>query len=320
MMKRIGVLTSGGDCSGMNAAIRAVVRTALSQGLEVYGVRQGFIGLLDRLFEPMDSRSVSGIVQRAGTILQTARCEEFKYDRGQEQAVKNIQDAGLDGLVVIGGNGSMAGALALANHGIPVVGIPGSIDNDLFGTDMSIGTDTALNTIVSMVDIIRDTASSHDRAFIIEVMGRDSGYLALVSAIASGAEAVIIPELPYDLDKIANKLFERYKAGKTNSIVIVAEGAASAYTIERKLKNRIGYESRISVLGHIQRGGVTTVFDRLLASKFGMNAVTGLLDGESGVMTALQNNRYVCAPLEDVVTNKKKINQKLLDLAESLSS
>ncbi len=320
MMKRIGVLTSGGDCSGMNAAIRAVVRTALSQGLEVYGVRQGFIGLLDRLFEPMDSRSVSGIVQRAGTILQTARCEEFKYDRGQEQAVKNIQDAGLDGLVVIGGNGSMAGALALANHGIPVVGIPGSIDNDLFGTDMSIGTDTALNTIVSMVDIIRDTASSHDRAFIIEVMGRDSGYLALVSAIASGAEAVIIPELPYDLDKIANKLFERYKAGKTNSIVIVAEGAASAYTIERKLKNRIGYESRISVLGHIQRGGVTTVFDRLLASKFGMNAVTGLLEGESGVMTALQNNRYVFAPLEDVVTNKKKINQKLLDLAESLSS
>ncbi len=319
-MKRIGVLTSGGDCSGMNAAIRAVVRTALSRGLEVYGIRQGFIGLLDRLIEPMDSRSVSGIVQRAGTILQTARCEEFKYDRGQEQAVRNIEEFGLDGLVVIGGNGSMAGALALANRGVPVVGIPGSIDNDLYGTDMSVGTDTALNTIVSMVDIIRDTASSHDRAFIIEVMGRDSGYLALVSAIASGAEAVIIPEMPFDLDSIANKLFERYKAGKTNSIVIVAEGAASAYTIERKLKNRIGYESRISVLGHIQRGGVTTVFDRLLASKFGMNAITGLLEGQSGVMTALQSNRYVFAPLENVVTNKKKINQKLLDLAESLSS
>ncbi len=319
-MKRIGVLTSGGDCSGMNAAIRAVVRTALSRGLEVYGIRQGFIGLLDRLIEPMDSRSVSGIVQRAGTILQTARCEEFKYDRGQDQAVRNIEEFGLDGLVVIGGNGSMAGALALANRGVPVVGIPGSIDNDLYGTDMSVGTDTALNTIVSMVDIIRDTASSHDRAFIIEVMGRDSGYLALVSAIASGAEAVIIPEMPFDLDSIANKLFERYKAGKTNSIVIVAEGAASAYTIERKLKNRIGYESRISVLGHIQRGGVTTVFDRLLASKFGMNAVTGLLEGQSGVMTALQSNRYVFAPLENVVTNKKKINQKLLDLAESLSS
>ncbi len=319
-MKRIGVLTSGGDCSGMNAAIRAVVRTALSRGLEVYGIRQGFIGLLDRLIEPMDSRSVSGIVQRAGTILQTARCEEFKYDRGQEQAVRNIEEFGLDGLVVIGGNGSMAGALALANRGVPVVGIPGSIDNDLYGTDMSVGTDTALNTIVSMVDIIRDTASSHDRAFIIEVMGRDSGYLALVSAIASGAEAVIIPEMPFDLDSIANKLFERYKAGKTNSIVIVAEGAASAYTIERKLKNRIGYESRISVLGHIQRGGVTTVFDRLLASKFGMNAITGLLEGQSGVMTALQSNQYVFAPLENVVTNKKKINQKLLDLAESLSS
>ncbi len=319
-MKRIGVLTSGGDCSGMNAAIRAVVRTALSKGLEVYGIRQGFVGLLDRLIEPMDSRSVSGIVQRAGTILQTARCEEFKYERGQQQAVDNIHDMGLDGLVVIGGNGSMAGALALANRGVPVVGIPGSIDNDLFGTDMSVGTDTALNTIVSMVDIIRDTASSHDRAFIIEVMGRDSGYLALVSAIASGAEAVIIPELPYDLDNIANNLFERYKAGKTNSIVIVAEGAASAYTIERKLKNRIGYESRISVLGHIQRGGVTTVFDRLLASKFGMNAVMGLLEGKTGVMTALHSNEYIFASLEDVVTNKKKINQKLLDLAEALSS
>ncbi len=319
-MKRIGVLTSGGDCSGMNAAIRSVVRTALSKKLEVVGIRQGFIGLLDKLFEPMDSRSVSGIIQRAGTILQTARCEEFKYDRGQEQAVENLREAGIDGLVVIGGNGSMAGAAALHNKEIPVIGIPGSIDNDLFGTDTSVGTDTALNTIVSLIDIIRDTASSHDRAFIIEVMGRDSGYLALISAIASGAEAAIIPEIPYDIDAIAKHLFDRYKAGKTNSIVIVAEGASSAYTIERKLKNKIGYETRISVLGHIQRGGVTTVFDRLLASKFGQNAVEALLAGKSGLMTALQNGRYTFVPLNDVISKKKKIHSRLLDLAADLSS
>lgn len=319
-MKRIGVLTSGGDCSGMNAAIRSVVRTALSKKLEVVGIRQGFIGLLDKHFESMDSRSVSGIIQRAGTILQSARCEEFKYDRGQEQAVENIREAGIDGLVVIGGNGSMAGAAALHNRKIPVIGIPGSIDNDLFGTDTSVGTDTALNTIVSLIDIIRDTASSHDRAFIIEVMGRDSGYLALVSAIASGAEAAIIPEVPYDIDAIAEHLFERYKAGKTNSIVIVAEGASSAYTIERKLKNKIGYETRISVLGHIQRGGVTTVFDRLLASKFGQNAVEALLEGKSGLMTALQNGAYTFVPLNDVISKKKKIHSRLLDLAADLSS
>jgi len=319
-MKRIGVLTSGGDCSGMNAAIRSVVRTALSKKIEVVGIRQGFVGLLDKLFEPMDSRSVSGIIQRAGTILQTARCEEFKYDRGQEHAVENIQDAGIDGLVIIGGNGSMAGALALHNKGIPVIGIPGSIDNDLYGTDTSVGADTALNTIVSLIDIIRDTASSHDRAFIIEVMGRGSGYLALVSAIASGAEAAIIPEIPYDLDAIAGHLFDRYKAGKTNSIVIVAEGASSAYTIERKLKNKIGYETRISVLGHIQRGGVTTVFDRLLASKFGQNAIDALLDGRSGHMTALQNGQYTFVSLNDVISKKKKINKRLLDLAADLSS
>lgn len=319
-MRRIGVLTSGGDCSGMNAAIRSVVRTALSKNIEVYGIRQGYIGLLDELFEPMDSRSVSGIIQRAGTILQTARCEEFKYDRGQEQAINNLQKAGIDALVVIGGNGSMAGANVLHNKGIPVIGIPGSIDNDLFGTDTSIGTDTALNTIVSLIDIIRDTASSHDRAFIIEVMGRDSGYLALVSAIASGAEAAIIPEIPYDLDSIAAHLFNRYKAGKTNSIVIVAEGASSAYTIERKLKNKIGYETRISVLGHIQRGGVTTVFDRLLASKFGQNAVEALIEGKSGLMTALQDGKYTFVSLTDVISKKKKINPRLLDLAADLSS
>lgn len=319
-MKRIAVMTSGGDCSGMNAAIRSVVRNALQAGLEVYGIRQGFSGLLDENYTVMDSRSVSGILQRAGTILQTARCEEFKFERGQRQAVEILKKLGIDGLVVIGGNGSLTGALALHHKGVKVVGIPATIDNDIYGTDMAVGVDTALNTIVHAVDIIRDTASSHDRAFIIEVMGRESGYLALVSAIASGAEAAIIPEVPYDLEKIAENLYRRYKAGKTNSIVIVAEGAASAFTIERKLKNRIGYETRISVLGHIQRGGVTTVFDRLLASKFGQNAVELLLHGESGMVTVLQGNRYTYASLEEAVSNKKQLSPQLLELAEKLAS
>ena len=319
-MKKIAILTSGGDCAGMNPAIRSAVRTALTSGLEVVGIRQGFVGLLDKLYFPMDSKSVSNILQRAGTILQTARCEEFKFDRGQEQAVRTIEELGIDGLVVIGGNGSLSGALVLHNRGIKVIGIPATIDNDLFGTDMAIGVDTALNTIVTAIDIIRDTASSHDRAFIIETMGRESGYLALMSAIASGAEAAILPEVPYDLEKIAQHLFDRYKAGKTNSLIIVAEGAASAYTIERKLKGSIGYETRITVLGHIQRGGVTTVFDRLLASNFGMLAIKTLVGGKSGEMTALQNNSYLTVSLEEVISQKKKIAPDLLELAERLSS
>jgi len=319
-MKRIAVMTSGGDCSGMNAAIRSVVRNALQSGLEVYGFRQGFSGLLDENYVVMDSRSVSGILQRAGTILQTARCEEFKFERGQNQAVAVLERLGVEGLVVIGGNGSLTGALALHQKGVRVVGIPATIDNDIYGTDMAVGVDTALNTIVHAVDIIRDTASSHDRAFIVEVMGRESGYLALVSAIASGAEAAIIPEVPYDLEKIADNLFRRYKAGKTNSIVIVAEGASSAYTIERKLKNKIGYETRISVLGHIQRGGVTTVFDRLLASKFGQNAVDLLLQDKSGMVTVLQGNHYTYVPLDEAVNNKKQLSTELLALAERLAS
>jgi 6-phosphofructokinase 1 len=319
-MKRIGVLTSGGDCSGMNAAIRSVVRNALQANLEVIGFQQGFSGLLDEKYILMDTRSVSGILQRAGTILQTARCQEFMFDRGQKEAIRILEKLQIDGLIVIGGNGSLTGALALHQKGIRVIGIPATIDNDIYGTDMAIGVDTALNTIVNCIDIIRDTASSHDRAFIIEVMGRESGYLALVSAIASGAEAAIIPEVPYDLEKIAENLYRRYKEGRTNSLVIVAEGAASAYTIERKLKNLIGYETRISVLGHIQRGGTTTVFDRLLASKFGQNAVDLLLEGKSGLITVLRGNEYTYFPMDEAVSKKKTLSPQLLELAKRLAS
>jgi 6-phosphofructokinase 1 len=290
-MKRIGILTSGGDCSGMNAAIRSVVRNALARDIEVIGFQQGFSGILDEKYEIMDSRSVSGILDKAGTVLRTARCEEFRYDRAQEQAIETFDKLNLDGLVVIGGNGSLAGAFTLYQKGFKVVGIPASIDNDISGTDISVGADTALN-----------------------------GYLALIAGISSGAEATIIPEVEYDIEEIAANLFERYKAGKTNSLVIVAEGASSAHSIERKLKNQIGYETRISVLGHIQRGGGTTVFDRLLASKFGQNAVELLIEGEIGVATVLRENHYKSETLERVVSEKKTLSPQLLDLAQKLAS
>ena len=315
-MKRIAVLTSGGDCSGMNACIRACVRFALHQGVEVIGIKRGYAGLLDREFIKMDSKSVSGILQRGGTILLTARCEEFKTEKGQQKAVEILKDEGIEGLIVIGGDGSLTGANVLHNMGVKVIGIPASIDNDIYGTDMSIGVDTSLNIIINAVDCIKDTASSHERAFIIEVMGRNCGYLALASGIACGAEAVIIPEIPYNIDKIADLLYRRYREGKTNSIVIVAEGAASAYEIQRKLKGKVGYETRITVLGHYQRGGYTSVFDRILASRFGRVAVELLLNGESGVMVGLWDGTVRPISFDKVLGTKKLLDFKLLKLAE----
>lgn len=317
-MKRIAVLTSGGDCSGMNACIRACVRFALHEGLEVIGIKRGYAGLLDREFIKLDSQAVSGILQRGGTILLTARCEEFKTEKGQLKAVEILKDEGIDGLIVIGGDGSLTGANILHNMGVKVIGIPASIDNDIYGTDMSIGVDTSLNIIINAVDCIKDTASSHERAFIIEVMGRNCGYLALASGIACGAEAIIIPELPYNIDKIADLLYRRYREGKTNSIVIVAEGAASAYEIQRKLKGKVGYETRITVLGHYQRGGYTSVFDRILASRFGRVAVELLLNGESGVMVGLWDGSVKPIPLNKALGTKKLLDFRLLKLAEVL--
>ncbi len=317
-MKRIALLTSGGDCSGMNACIRACVRFALHEGLEVIGIKRGYAGLLDREFVKLDSQAVSGILQRGGTILLTARCEEFKTEKGQLKAVEILKDEGIDGLIVIGGDGSLTGANILHNMGVKVIGIPASIDNDIYGTDMSIGVDTSLNIIINAVDCIKDTASSHERAFIIEVMGRNCGYLALASGIACGAEAIIIPELPYNIDKIADLLYRRYREGKTNSIVIVAEGAASAYEIQRKLKGKVGYETRITVLGHYQRGGYTSVFDRILASRFGRVAVELLLNGESGVMVGLWDGSVKPIPLNKALGTKKLLDFRLLKLAEVL--
>lgn len=317
-MKRIGVLTSGGDSSGMNAAIRAVVRSGIEMGLEVYGFIQGYAGVLDRHYRVMESSSVSGIINRGGTILKSARCEEFKTERGQKEGFQALKELGVEGLVVIGGDGSLRGANALYELGMNVTGIPATIDNDVYGTDMAIGVDTCLNTITWAIDTIKDTASSHERAFIIEVMGRESGYLAIMSSISCGAEAAIIPEFPYDLEKIGTKLEARFKEGKTDSIIIVAEGASSAYTIQRKLKNYIGFETRITVLGHIQRGGVTSVFDRTLASRMGVEAVTALKEGRSGVMIGLSKSRFLEVSFSDIMEHKKGIEPKLIDLARIL--
>ena len=317
-MKRIGVITSGGDSSGMNAAVRAVVKTALNSGCEVYGFLRGYTGILTGKYSIMDSRSVSGVIQRGGTILQSARCEEFKTEAGQLKAVSNLLGLGVEGMVVIGGDGSLRGANVLAGMGMPVIGIPASIDNDIFGTDISIGADTALNVIVGAVDMIKDTASSHDRAFIIEVMGRNCGYLAAMSAIACGAEVAIIPEIRFDLGKIAERLYARFKEGRTNSIIMVAEGAMSAYEVEKQLKDRIGYDIRITVLGHLQRGGSPTVFDRILASRLGRCAVEALLRKESGKMVGQVKNRIVLTDLDEVLGTCKMVDLEMIELTDIL--
>ena len=318
-MKRIGLLTSGGDSPGMNPTIRAVVHEAVSQGIEVFGFRRGYVGLMDNDYTPMELKTVGGIIKQGGTILLTARCEEFKSEQGVKTALKTIEKDGIQGLIVIGGDGSLRGGLDLCEAGVPVIGLPGSIDNDIYGTDMSIGVDTALNNIIGVIDKIKDTASSHERTFIIEVMGRNSGYLAICSAISTGAEAVIVPEVEYDLERICQRLKDGYKRGKTNSLVIVAEGADTAYGIARKLKKIDQIESKITVLGHLQRGGSPTCFDRLLGSRLGKEAVEKLLKGESGKMIGVVRKEIELTDLVTVTKNKREIDRTYIELAERLS-
>ncbi len=318
-MKRIGLLTSGGDSPGMNPTIRAVVHEAVNQGVEVFGFKRGYVGLLDGDHVQMDLRTVGGIIKQGGTILLTARCEEFKSEQGIKTALRTIEHDRIEGLIVIGGDGSLRGALDLCEAGIPVMGIPGSIDNDIYGADMSIGVDTALNNIVEVVDKIKDTASSHERTFIIEVMGRNTGYLAIASAIATGAEAVIVPEVGYDLEMICQRLKEGYNRGKTNSLVIVAEGADTAYGIARQLKKIGQIESKITVLGHLQRGGSPTCFDRLLGSRLGKEATELLLKGESGKMVGTIRRETELTDLRIVTKKKKEIDKSYIELAEKLS-
>jgi 6-phosphofructokinase 1 len=319
-MKKVAVMTSGGDSPGMNAAIRSVVRTGIANQIEVYGIRQGYKGLIEGNIYPLTSRDVSNTIQRGGTFLQSARCMEFKTEAGQKKAVEELDKRGIEGLIVIGGDGSLTGAKILFDkYGVKVIGIPGSIDNDIFGTNTSIGVDTALNNIANAIDMINDTASSHDRTFLIEVMGRNCGYLALTSAIACGAEAVIIPEVEYHLESIIGKIKRRYEEGKSRSIVVVAEGAGSAVDFGKAFQLIGGFDTRITVLGHLQRGGSPTVFDRILATRMGAAAVEGLAQGRSGVMTALAGRDISFVELDVVLSNKRSLDTKMLEIAEDLS-
>ncbi len=318
-MKRIAVLTSGGDCSGMNAAIRAVVRSGLSNNLEVIGIQKGYQGLIDQQYELLTTKSVSGKLQVGGTFLQSARCLEMFEEPGRRQAVKTLEEMGAEGLVVIGGDGSHRGAYELQKRGVPVIAIPASIDNDIPFTDMSLGVDTALNNILHAVDCLKDTASSHDRTFVVETMGRDCGYIALVSGIACGAEYALIPESAYDIDEVSKHLLQRFQEGRDNSIIMVAEGAGKAQDIADQIKDRIGFETRIMVLGHYQRGGSPSSFDRLLAARFGVTAVEALLQGTSGIMLGLGCGAIIETDLEKVIAGgRRKIDATLLKLAATL--
>ena len=317
-MRKIGILTSGGDCSGMNAAIRSAVRTALRLNLKVDGIRKGYVCLMKCDAVPLDSKAVSGVMHRGGTFLQSARCKDFCTMEGTRQAVDNLHKMGIDGLIVIGGDGSLNGALALHRLEFPVIGIPASIDNDIPYTDMALGVDTALNNILYAVDCIKDTASSHARAFVIEVMGRHSGYLASITAIATGAEFALVPEQEFDLSEICHLLRARYEEGRDNAIIILAEGAGRAQDIADSIKDAIGFETRVTVLGHYQRGGAPTVFDRLLASRFGKKGVELLVAGQRGLMVGLSCNSLTVTPLEDVSRGDKRPQDEMLRLAEML--
>lgn len=317
-MKKIGILTSGGDCSGMNACIRSSVRTGLRLGLEVVGFRKGYLGLMKGDVISLDSKAVSGIMHRGGTFLQSARSPEFKTAEGQKKAMDVLKELKVEGLIVLGGDGSLAGALALHKLGMPVIGIPASIDNDIPFTDMSLGVDTALNNIIYAVDCIKDTASSHARAFVIEVMGRNSGYLASVAAIASGAEFALVPEREFDLSEICQQLRQRFEEGRDNAIIILSEGVARGQDIADSIKDAIGFETRVTVLGHYQRGGAPTVFDRLLASRFGKKSVEFLIAGNHGMMAGLSCNSILATPLDDVIKGAKRPQDEMLRLAEVL--
>ncbi|HLF00493.1 MAG TPA: 6-phosphofructokinase [Anaerolineales bacterium] len=320
-MNCIGVLTSGGDAPGMNACVRAVVRTAIAHNLQVKAVLQGFDGVMKCLFQEMRARDVGGIIQKGGTILQTARSKEFTTPEGLEQGLKNLKYAGIDGLVVIGGDGSMRGCLALHQRGFPVVGVPASIDNDIWGTNMAIGVDTALNTIVQAIDKLRDTASSHKRAFLVETMGRRCGYLALMSGVIGGAEMILIPEVETPLEEVAETIAQAYTRGKTHAIIVVAEGARhNAAQVEQWLNDHAPtMQTRVTILGHVQRGGQPTAFDRLLAARLGMKAIEALVKGEMGKMTALGGREISLVPLEEVTAKQREANLEYHRMAKMLA-
>ena len=322
-MKRIAVLTSGGDAPGMNAAIRAVVRTGLNKGWEVFGIRHGYVGLIAGNAVPLGARNVGGIIQQGGTILGSARCPEFKTEDGRLKALRQLHRHDVDGLVIIGGNGSQAGAYALSQKGFPVVGVASTIDNDLYGSEITVGVDTALDVALEAIDRLKVTASSHQRAFLVEVMGRDCGYLALMAGIAGGAEAVVIPEVETDPEAVAAELRAAYERGKAHALVVVAEGAR--YNAEglaryfQEHRERLGFELRVTTLGHVQRGGAPGAFDRLLATRLGAAATDHLVRGEHGLLVGLLKGEITATPLAEVVANRKPLDLRLLELARVLA-
>ena len=322
-MRRIAVLTSGGDAPGMNAAIRAVVRAGVDQRLEVLAVRDGYKGLLAGDLYPLGAREVGGILQLGGTMLGTVRCLEFKTEAGVAKAVAVLSRHGVDGVVVVGGGGSQTGSLCLARQGVPVVGVASTIDNALVGSDLAIGVDTALNVALEAIDRRRVTASSHRRAMLVEVMGRDCGYLGLAAAIAGGAEAVCIPEVPVDPERVAAEIVAAYERRKPHALVVVAEGArydaAGLATYFREHHERLGFEIRTTTLGHVQRGGIPTAADRLLGSRLGASAVTELVAGHQGVLCGIIDNRLATTPLADVVGRNKPLPPAMIELAEMLA-
>ncbi len=318
-IRSVAVLTSGGDSQGMNAAVRAVVRSAVFYGLDVFGVQRGYKGLIQNEIRHMDLRSVGDIIQRGGTILQSARCLEFLTPEGQQQGANVLKDRGIDALIVIGGDGSYQGAEKLHHLGIRTMGLPGTIDNDISFTDRTIGFDTAVSIVVDAINKLRDTMSSHERASIVEVMGRHCGDIALHAGLASGAETILVPEVPFELKEVANRLKENFQKGKRHSIIIVAEGVGSGNDIGNQLQEMSGLEPRVTVLGHIQRGGSPTHNDRILASQLGDFAIRKLLEGESGKACGILKGELTTTDLTTVVTSKKAFDMDLYQLALRLS-
>ncbi|WP_182188414.1 6-phosphofructokinase [Pectinatus frisingensis] len=321
MLKSIAVLTSGGDSPGMNAATRAVVRTAIFEGVKVWGIYNGYQGMIEDDIHELTSRSVSDIIQRGGTFLGTARSEEFKTEAGRKKALANLKKHEIEGLVIIGGDGSLTGGSLLSKlgDGMPIVGLPGTIDNDVWGTDYTIGADTAVNTILDAINKLRDTASSHRRIIVIEVMGRKSGWLAMMSGIAGGAEYILVPEAKFDLDQICRELKDSYTSGRRYSIIVVAEGAGSGIEISKQIGAKTGIDTRVSVLGHIQRGGSPSVEDRLKASILGERAALAVISGVSNVVFGFNAGKVVSIDLFDSVNNTKTLDPELVRLARVLT-
>ena len=322
-VKCIGILTSGGDAPGMNAAIRAVTRSAIYNGMSVKGIYRGYKGLITDEIEDFKTQNVSNIIQRGGTILKTARCAEFKTPEGRKQAYDKLMEHGIDALVAIGGDGTLTGARIFAQESnYPIVGLPGTIDNDLYGTDITIGYDTALNTIMECVDKIRDTATSHERLFFVEVMGRDAGFLALNGAIAAGAEAAIIPEFNTEVDQLEEFIKNGFRKSKSSSIVLVAEseitGGAMHYA-ERVKNEYPQYDVRVTILGHLQRGGSPTAHDRIIASRMGVASIQALMEGQRNVMIGIENDEIVYVPFNKAIKNDKPINRELVNVLHELS-